>query len=62
MSQTESIQRPLQHEAAFESLSCDSEVANRKPAEQTHSSYVEPWQGTRHQFYCIAVFAHSRRV
>lgn len=21
-----------------------------------------PWQGTQHQFYCIAVFAHSRRV
>lgn len=32
---------PLQHEAVFESLSCDSKVANRKPTEQTHSSYMD---------------------
>jgi len=35
----------LQYEAAFESLSCKSEVANRKPAEQTHSSYVDHDKG-----------------
>jgi len=35
----------LQYEAAFESLSCNSEVANRKPAEQTHSSYVDHDKG-----------------
>lgn len=29
----------------FESLSCDSEVANRKPAEQMHSSYVDHGMG-----------------